>query len=131
MARTKTDIGISIIDLIPYGSENAISRKSLLKKCLKEGLIDESCRDADREMRRLIKIERYDWAIISDDSGLGYYQPNPKSSIDRMELTKYVLRETKRAKSIFNEIKKATEVLADCDHERFEGVEIGYNPYQE
>lgn len=108
----------SIIDLIPIGMENAISRKQLTKLCLDCGLIDLDSVDPDRDMRRLIQKAKLDWAILSLPNG-GYYQPNVNKAEDIAALRKYAKREEKRAVSIFKTLKKARAVLDDCDHNRF------------
>ena len=46
---------VSIIDFIPVGRENAISRKMLIAKCVDAGLIDKNTSDKDRAMRRLVE----------------------------------------------------------------------------
>ena len=56
---------ISIVDLIPVGRENAISRNSLIEKCVVFGLIDRTKSDKDREMRRLVQKARNDYTILN------------------------------------------------------------------
>lgn len=109
----------SIIDLIPIGMENAISRAQLTKLCLDCGLIDLDATDPDREMRKLIQKAKIDWAILSLPGG-GYYQPNVRKAEDVATLRRYVKKETKRAISIFKGLKKAKAVLDDCEHNRFQ-----------
>lgn len=108
----------SIIDLIPIGMENAISRAQLTKLCLDCGLIDLDATDPDREMRKLLQKAKLDWAILSLPGG-GYYQPNVNKAEDVAALRRYAKREEKRAISIFKTLKKARAVLDDCDHNRF------------
>ena len=83
---------MNIIDFIPYGSENAISRKEL---CRKTGL-------NDRVIRGLIEEARRNQIIISNNDGSGYwlYPDNPTEQ-EKMMLRKYVKQQESRAKSIF------------------------------
>ena len=62
---------ISIVDLIPVGRENAISRNSLIEKCVVFGLIDRTQSDKDREMRRLVQKARNDYTILNLSEGNG------------------------------------------------------------
>ena len=83
---------MNIIEFIPYGFENAISRKDL---CMKTGM-------NDRVIRGLIEEARRNQIIISNNDGSGYwlYPDNPTEQ-EKMMLRKYVKRQERRAKSIF------------------------------
>lgn len=118
----------SIIELIPVGYDNAISRAQLTRLCDEFGLIDADVVDKDRAMRSLLSKAKLDWAILSREDG-GYYQPDIKKAEDVDHLRHWVEREDKRAKAIFMAVKKAKAVLDDANHGRFEAV--GFNPYQE
>lgn len=97
----------SILELIPYGKENAISRKMLTAKCLDEGLIPSEVTDKDRYMRQLITDTRQYAAIVYREEG-GYYLPTEN---DIEDLRKYVQTEQKRAVAIFCSVKFAEQLL--------------------
>jgi len=83
---------MNIIEYIPKGYENAISRKTL---CNKTGL-------NDRVVRGLIEEARRNTIIISNNDGSGYwiYPDNPTEHEKNM-LNRYVKQQESRAKSIF------------------------------
>ena len=83
---------INIIDFIPTGYENSISRKSL---CAATGL-------KDRVVRNLIEEARRNTIIISNNDGSGYwiYPDNPTPE-EEILLNKFVKAQENRAKSIF------------------------------
>ena len=83
---------MNIIEYIPKGHKNAISRKNL---CIKTGL-------KDRVVRNLIEEARRNTIIISNNDGSGYwrYPENPNIE-EKMMLEKYVKQQESRAKSIF------------------------------
>ena len=93
--RTQT---VSIIDFIPVGRENAISRKMLTEKCVAAGLIDKNTSDKDRAMRRIVEKARIDYTILNVSDGNGYYRVsiedlvkywvlnNPHSHADKFEI---------------------------------------------
>lgn len=107
-----------ILDLIPDGKKNAISRKMLVQKADLNGLIPTKVRDKDRYVRKLIAEAREDDVIISDPKG-GYYVP---TADDVSELAEYVDTERGRATSIFISIRHADRVLADLLHRRISEV---------
>jgi hypothetical protein len=87
----------NIIDLIPYGHENAISRERL---CAIMG-------KPDREIRKLIEAARNSGAIIiNKQDGRGYYQ-----TIDLAEIEKQYRQDTARAMSILARRKTARKIL--------------------
>ena len=92
---------VSIIDLIPIGKENAISRKMLTAKCVGYGLIADSIKDKDRQMRHLIEIARKstDTAIINNSDGEGYYIPGD-SPEDALAAKAFYMQENKKAQEI-------------------------------
>lgn len=83
---------MNIVEYIPKGHENAISRKSL---CVKTGL-------KDRVVRNLIEEARRETIIISNTDGSGYwiYPENPNEE-EKILLERYVKQQESRAKSIF------------------------------
>ena len=102
----------SIVELIPVGSGNAISRNLLVQLCVQNGLIDESLSVSgkDRLMRRLIEHARIDYTILNQSDGRGYYRPSKE---DLMELQKYIRQEESRAKSTFKNLSMAKKLYED------------------
>ena len=83
---------MNIIEYIPKGIENAISRKNL---CIKTGL-------KDRVVRSLIEEARRETIIISNNDGSGYWiYPDDPNEEEKLMLEKYVKQQESRAKSIF------------------------------
>ena len=80
--------GFDILDYIPFGHDNAVTRKEL---CIRTGL-------TDREVREQIRIKRRDYAIINLQDGKGYYRPC-RTQEGWIELTKYYRQEENRIKS--------------------------------
>ena len=83
---------MNIIEYIPKGLENAITRKDL---CNITGL-------NDRVMRERIEEARRNTIIISNPDGSGYwiYPDNPTDE-EQAHLCRYVKQQESRAKSIF------------------------------
>lgn len=104
--------GITIADLIPIGSENAVSRDYLVTLCVKNGLVDEKLKpeSRDRALRQLIEHARIDYTILNLSDGRGYYRPSRE---DLMELQKYIWQEESRAKSIFKNLSMAKKLYED------------------
>ena len=89
---------MNIIDYIPEGSENAISRKNL---CIKTGL-------EDRVVRGLIEEARRETIIISNNDGSGYWLfPDNPTDKEKAMLARYVKQQESRAKSIFYALRPA------------------------
>lgn len=95
---------MNITDFIPYGYENAVSRKEL---CNVTGL-------NDRVVRDLIEAARRNTIIISNNDGSGYwlYPPNPTQK-EKDLLKRYVKQQENRAKSIFYALKPARKVIKE------------------
>lgn len=93
---------MNIVDYIPAGHKNAISRKNL---CIATGL-------QDRLVRRLIEEARRETIIIANDDGSGYwlYPDNPTEE-EMFLLSKYVKQQESRAKSIFYALYPARQML--------------------
>lgn len=93
---------MNIVEYIPKGYENAISRKNL---CAATGL-------SDRIVRRLIEEARRNTIIISNDDGTGYwiYPDNPTNE-EKNLLCKYVKQQESRAKSIFYALYPARQMM--------------------
>ncbi len=64
---------MNILDYIPYGRENAISRVKLRQLT---GL-------TDSKMRELIRQARHDVPIVNLQSGEGYFIPTKMEEIER------------------------------------------------
>lgn len=79
---------IKIVDYIPFGKENAISRQQLVRTT---GL-------SDRDMREIISLARRDTVILNLSNGKGYFQPIPGEEDDLV--VKYFKQEDSRLKRI-------------------------------
>lgn len=100
---------MNIIDFIPHGFENAISRKNL---CIVTGL-------QDRVVRRLIEEARRENIIIANDDGSGYWRfPDNPTEQEIFLLHKFVKQQESRAKSIFYALYPARQAIK-------EGAEYG------
>ena len=114
---TPTPPAITIIDLIPTGRDNAISRDYLVARCVRSGLVDQnsSLESQDRAMRRLLEQARLDYTILNLSNGEGYYRP---SVDDLQDLQRYIRQEENRAKSTFRNISNAKALYEDYKHGR-------------
>lgn len=93
---------MEIINYIPEGYENAISRKDL---CRITGM-------KDREMRAAIENARRETIIISSCDGSGYWLfPTDPTPEEKQMLRKYVKQQESRAKSIFYALKPARKMM--------------------
>ena len=116
----------SIVDLIPVGRENAISRELLIQKCVDAGLVGANLtpKSKDRAMRELVKEARQHpngYTIINLSCGMGYYQltsQHKASLLEIHDLQKYIKQEEKRAKSTFKNISMAKRLYEDYKHGR-------------
>ena len=95
---------MDILDYIPTGSQNAISRYSL---CKMTGLDDRTIRDAIHYARRKIPI-------LNMQDGNGYFIPDMNTEKDRDLLRSYVIQEENRLKSIGWGLKAARITLRNC-----------------
>lgn len=114
---TPTPQAVTIIDLIPVGRDNAISRDYLVTFCVQNGLVDEnkSPESKDRAMRRLLERARLDYTILNLSDGEGYYRP---SKDDLQDLQKYIRQEESRAKATFRNISNVKALYEDYKHGR-------------
>ena len=87
---------LHIVNLIPYGKENAITRTAL---CNITGL-------TDRDVRRRIAEDRKTSVILSVDGGKGYFRPT-ETEFEEVEV--WIKKETARAKSTFEGLKAARD----------------------
>ena len=89
---------MNIIDHIPKGYKNAISRKNL---CTLTNL-------NDRAVRELIEEARRKTIIISNNDGSGYWRyPDDPTEAEKIMLQRYVKQQESRAKSIFYALRPA------------------------
>ena len=91
---------IDIVNYIPIGRDNAISRQEL---CIKTGL-------SDRKVRNMIKMARRNIVILNIQDGSGYFLPGVE---DTALVRKYLKQEEHRAKSIFWALKSARKYLKE------------------
>jgi hypothetical protein len=95
---------MNIIDFIPYGKDNAISRKQL---CTITGL-------PDRVMRHDIEKARQDYAILNAQDGSGYFRPAENESY----LTeRWLKQEHSREKSVREATRGAEKALLGSNRE--------------
>jgi hypothetical protein len=120
--RELEDGDISLIDLIPYGKDNAISRKMLVEKADFYGLIPNNVRSKDRYTRKLLQKAREDNVIIAKPTG-GYYIPDED---DATELAVYIATEHSRALAIHSDLVMANRVFEDMVHGRLKKPERRY-----
>ncbi len=96
---------MNIIDYIPTGSSNAISRKML---CALTGM-------EDRTMRQSIHEARRTTPILNLSNGDGYFIPDLSDDMDVAMLKHYVAQEESRIKSIGWALKSARKALKESD----------------
>ena len=89
---------LNIVNLIPYGKANAISRVSLRNIT---GL-------SDRSVRHMIAEARTETIILSVDDGKGYFRPT-KDELEEVQV--WIKKETARANSTLKSIDSAREIL--------------------
>jgi len=88
---------INILESIPRGEDNAITRTELVNKL---GI-------SDRRLRRLIHKKREEGElIISKTSGKGYYQPET-----REEVVRFIRQQKSYIKNLHRSISKAEKAL--------------------
>ena len=108
---------VTIVNLIPVGHENAISRERLAEMALKTGLITDTCKDVDRQTRKLISRARRENVILSSDDG-GYFRPCRYDGKDMELLRHYIAKERSRALKTLTAIKYANRYYQDIIHDR-------------
>lgn len=89
---------MSILDYIPYGENNAISREDLKQIT---GL-------TDRQMRKKIEIARETTPILNFQGGKGYFIP---TETEQYLINKWIRQETSRAKRIFDGMRGAKKAM--------------------
>ncbi|MGC4018371.1 MAG: hypothetical protein QM793_03510 [Muricomes sp.] len=98
------ETGFNILDYIPTGHENAVTRAEL---CIRTGL-------PDRTVRALIHKSRRDMPILNMQDSKGYFIPDMNREDERLMLNRYVQQETSRLKSIGWGLKAARHTLKNC-----------------
>lgn len=101
--------GMTILDLIPFGKEHAIPRKTLTRNCEVWGLIPEDTKDKDRYMRRLLENAKQAAVIIYREDG-GYFRPT-LDDVD--DLRRYIKQEESKAMKIFLSLNAAKGLYED------------------
>jgi len=105
MART-----YDVTDLIPFGYENAISRRDLVKKAIESQLVESSNYSADRQVRKLMQVAKERGTVILYRTDGGYYQPTNE---DERHLRHYIARTRQMAYTLMNESRYAERLLTD------------------
>lgn len=91
---------MEIVDYIPIGSKNAISRKSL---CMITGM-------SDRKVRKAISQARRETCICNSQDGNGYYIPDCVKDARR-----FLQQESHRARSIFWSLKGTRNFIKNME----------------
>lgn len=89
---------MNIVEYIPYGKENAVSRTQLIKRT----------GSSDRAVREEIAQARRNHCILNDQVKGGYYRP---TSEEIAAVERFILQESRRAKSIFYSLKAARDFV--------------------
>lgn len=106
----KENYTIDIIDLVPVGQDNAISRRTLTEKCVAYGLIDGKERNPDRHMRRLLEKARETHVVINLSDGGGYFRPGED---DYEKLDEYIHQEQRRLITLTKPLRYAEKLRQD------------------
>lgn len=96
-----------VLDMIPFGRKNAISRENL---CRATGM-------SDRAVREAISILRREHCILNNQDGNGYYRPFMQ---DEYYVEEFLKQESRRAKSIFWSLKGAKDWLGNKEEEFYD-----------
>ena len=105
----------NILDYIPTGRENAITRADLAKRA---GV-------SDRKVRDLIHCARRDTPILNMQDGRGYFKPNMEDKEEVLLLKAFVSQEDARLKSIGWSLKSARKALKEYDIQTDDKREAG------
>ena len=89
---------MDIVDYIPFGRENAVTRAQLRSRT---GIDDRTIRDMIADARR-------DTVILNMQDGKGYFRPLPE---ERQLVEAYAKQETARLKSIGWSLKATRQML--------------------
>lgn len=96
--------GFDILDYIPTGHENAVTRAEL---CNRTRIPDRAVRLAIHKARRRIPI-------LNMQDSHGYFIPDMNRTDEKLMLKRYVQQETNRLKSIGWGLKAARHTLKNC-----------------
>lgn len=96
--------GFDILDYIPTGHKNAVTRKEL---CERTGL-------NDRVVRFAIAKARRDMPILNMQDSCGYFIPDMNLEEERTMLKRFVQQETSRLKSIGWSLMGARKTCRNC-----------------
>ena len=96
--------GFDILDYIPTGHANAVTREEL---CRRTGIYD-------RAMRSLIHNARMKTRILNMQDGTGYFIPDMNQEYDRLLLKRHVVQEESRAKNILDPLSVEKKMLQNC-----------------
>lgn len=96
--------GFDILDYIPTGQRNAVTRSEL---CRRTGLNDRVMRVAIHKARRQIPI-------LNMQDGKGYFIPDMNVEGDRRALKRHVQQEESRLKNIGWALKEERRTLRNC-----------------
>lgn len=107
------DSGFDILDYIPTGQKNAITRSEL---CRATGLNDRVMRVAIHKARRKIPV-------LNMQDGNGYFIPDMNTESDRLLLKRYVRQEESRLKNIGWALRSARRTLRNCGVDWREDIE--------
>ena len=100
-------IKFDILDYIPTGHDNAVTRRELMDQT---GIKDRAIRDMIHYARRKI-------AILNLQDGEGYFIPDMNLPEERIMLVQYIQQEESRLKSIGWALKAARKMARNCNVE--------------
>lgn len=100
-------IKFDILDYIPTGHDNAVTRRELMGQT---GIKDRAIRDMIHYARRKI-------AILNLQDGEGYFIPDMNLPEERIMLVQYIQQEESRLKSIGWALKAARKMARNCNAE--------------
>lgn len=104
-------VNIKITDLIPYGYDNAISRKDLVIQAEQNHLVEGATLvEMDRLVRRLVQKARERGTVILYRNQGGYYQP---TNDDEKHIRRYIASERAKAQTLYRETYYAEKLLDD------------------
>lgn len=106
---------LDILEYIPVGHENAVSRKELADRV---GI-------GDRAVRDLIHLKRREKPILNVQDGKGYFQPDLNNPEEVMLLAAYVRQEESRIKSAEWSLRSARRALREHEVQVYDTREIG------
>lgn len=118
---------MKIVELIPHGANNAISRQKLAELAEQNGIIAHNIKFKDRCTRKLIEDARADGEPICSLPTGGYFIPTLD---DQEALRVFVATEMSRALKVYKNVKACENLLEDMRHHRFNHDDIDSHPIQ-